>query len=323
MTVFALYLDESAINDHFLVIAGFVAPEDQWTEFNSRWSNILSDWDIPYLRLKELVNSTATKYRHLDPDDRLDIMAEAAEAIWSTASFSVMTAISPREYKSLTDNSFRGRYGSAYTYSINVLIAATVLSLDDSLDSQLLESRHTLDVLLENGHTSEREAVSQIQHLKEQIQPVPVDKLRQDGIEAIEMKRDPLRQIRVDLRRIGVGTKLEATMYPLQAADLLASSTTREMTRRDDGSLSVIMNAVEAKVPYKGIMLDKDYILKSVKRMSEYEKEKKEQREDIWALKKYYDQYGILTTELPFGVLLDPSAMTESQRAKFNLGLDI
>src|ERR1700723_237460 len=66
--MFTAYFDDSGSPDDTLavVVAGFVASDGQWTEFERNWNDTLKQFGIPLFHMKEFAHSTGkfSKFKH-------------------------------------------------------------------------------------------------------------------------------------------------------------------------------------------------------------------------------------------------------------------
>jgi len=70
--VFTAYYDESGSPDaQAVVVAGFVASDDQWKEFERNWNESLQKFGISYFHEVEFAQSVGDLYCDLSVSDKL------------------------------------------------------------------------------------------------------------------------------------------------------------------------------------------------------------------------------------------------------------
>jgi hypothetical protein len=98
MVLFKAYLDDSGAphgGHAFMTIAGYVADEAGWTNFERRWADELAWARVPYLHMKEFGNPLSQIYSALKSDkgQEADFMLRLRQVIYETIDFCTQTTI--------------------------------------------------------------------------------------------------------------------------------------------------------------------------------------------------------------------------------------
>lgn len=99
MAIVKAYLDDSGTPEDpqhtFLTVAGYVAEQGQWEEFEEDWLAALDEAKVPYLHMREFSNRDSEVYRELRADRlrHLNFMLDAVQVIADHIHYSVQTTI--------------------------------------------------------------------------------------------------------------------------------------------------------------------------------------------------------------------------------------
>jgi Protein of unknown function (DUF3800) len=216
--VLEVYLDESLsyfgldpARTPLLVIAGYVAEEDEWESFSKGWAATLQAFQLSHFHAKELRSSDARLYRHLSFGQRRDLLSRLSALITKHTLLGVASYMRPTDYKHSTTPDFRARKGSTY----GALVDLILMTLSNILVKPAADPER-VNIFLESGHKNSREALCRIEYYKQETEPVPNDIEGNPNI----INNNPLRTCFMRIGAYGLAAKREA--LPLQAADLLA-----------------------------------------------------------------------------------------------------
>jgi hypothetical protein len=201
--------DESGADDILLVSVQMTVTE-QARKLKRQWRSALGN--VECFHSKDLCNFTSGVFTAagLDRKQREQLLKDLRKIIHRHLALGVTAKISKKLYDSLTTNEFRSRWGTAYSFSINMLMLCAYLEFTTDRD----ESKYPwppvdVNVLIEDGH----------RHAKQALEIV------QDG------KNIPKEHRFVNVLTAGLGSKIDNPI--LQAADMLAYAEWREISQRD------------------------------------------------------------------------------------------
>lgn len=203
------YFDESMVaTSQWLIVAGFVAPAENWEAFSIEWEKMLDSTNIGCFHAVEIATSQSSRYTHLGGSERLEVFNLAAQIIGKHLRFGVVTAIPLTEFESYVDNDFKSKNFTAYSLALILAIQQMQRVIGDWGEP------YDLSLYVENGHINAGQSLKILSdiflthHATPEISPRPVSV---DKIQFIEKGRPAV-----------------------QAADLLAYTYSRFLGRRSD-----------------------------------------------------------------------------------------
>jgi len=123
---YTLYGDAAGGKDHgFIVVSGYLATVDQWSEFIHDWRLLLAMYDVPYFHMKEFSQSKGpfTSWKDDEPK-RKRFLSKAAEIIRSRVEYGLSCIV---EYETFlkVNLSFRldGAVGNPYSLAARDCVA--------------------------------------------------------------------------------------------------------------------------------------------------------------------------------------------------------
>ncbi len=205
---FDLGYDEGGADDTLLVSVQ-IALTEQARKFKRHWKAALGS--VPYFHSKDLWNFSSGVFADagLDRPQRDRLLRELRKIIHRHLALGVTAKISKKLYDSLTTSDFRSRWGTAYSFAINMLILCAYLEqnkgrTEDSYPWPPVD----VNVLIEDGHRHSNQALEIMQDSKN----IPKEKRLLNVLSA------------------GLGSKPDHPI--LQAADMLAYAEWREICQR-------------------------------------------------------------------------------------------
>ena len=111
-----VYWDESGShNSDNLVVAGYLAPSENWANFSEEWKKYLEISGIPYFRTKDFRNGRSRVFKHLSGNQKLVLIECLINTIRKHLPVGFISSINSSEYKDLTSQIHRTDWGSPYT----------------------------------------------------------------------------------------------------------------------------------------------------------------------------------------------------------------
>lgn len=200
--------DEGGANDTLLVSVQ-IATTEQAKKLKRHWKAALGN--VEYFHSKDLWNFTSGVFSlaGLERKQREELLKRLRKIIHRHLALGVTAKISKKLYDSLTTNEFRSRWGTAYSFAINMLMLCAYLEFTTDRD----ESKYPwppvdANVLIEDGHRHSRQALEIVQAGKEL----------------------PKEHRFVNVLTAGLGSKQAHPI--LQAADMLAYAEWQEISER-------------------------------------------------------------------------------------------
>ena len=113
------FFDETGTHDdNFLMVAGFIATEDQWDSFNRAWFEAMGR-----------DNEAASQFKAHDCKDP-GLMKAACETVSAHTGSGFVISICPSEYRRVISPRFRSQHGAAYTVALREATAQVARWLD-------------------------------------------------------------------------------------------------------------------------------------------------------------------------------------------------
>jgi hypothetical protein len=201
--------DEGGADDILLVSVQMTVTE-QARKLKRQWRSALGN--VQCFHSKDLCNFTSGVFTAagLNRKQREQLLKDLRKIIHRHLALGVTAKISKKLYGSLTTNEFRSRWGTAYSFAINMLMLCAYLEFTVARD----ESKYPwppidVNVLIEDGHRHAKQALGIVQ----------------DG------KNLPKEHRFVNVLTAGLGSKIDNPI--LQAADMLAYAEWRDISQRD------------------------------------------------------------------------------------------
>jgi hypothetical protein len=294
----SIYLDESEgtiLGGHVLAVAGYVGSDAAWTAFTDEWkTKVLDAFSIPHFHTTDLRNPEKRLFRHLGLAARRRLLAVAADVIVSHVEAGCSVYIRPNDWKELTTEAERCRWGGAYEACIHTLLP---------LFSSQLAVVDRVNVYLEEGHKNMAGALQAIADYQQATEPVQWPGVMGDGHQydgdSLEMK------MRISSMRIEkFGSVKKAECAGAQAADLFAYLVTTVM-RNDTGVFAGLLDSLVQRTPHAVYGLGPRKLSEFVESLKAYERVQKNDRQALYAMRKELHQLGVKTYALPWGIVSD------------------
>jgi hypothetical protein len=217
--------DESGSGDTLLVSMQLGITE-QAKRLKRKWMGKLNNAGIEYFNAKEFGNFSHGVFAGLDRGERHELLRDLSRLTHRHLSVGMTAKLTKSIFEQKTTQVFRSRWGTAYTFAIQMLVAAGYIY------AKHWNLRPEFNILVEDGHRHAKQAIKSLHDTK------------QAGLSfAIPSK----------ILSIGLGSKSDHPI--LQAADMLAYSEWQNMS---DGDLT-IYNALHSTTSiYKPEFLDFD-----------------------------------------------------------------
>jgi hypothetical protein len=200
--------DEGGADDTLLVSVQ-IALTEQARKFKWHWKSALGN--VEYFHSKELWNFTSGVFTAagLDRQQREQLLKNLRKVIHRHLALGVTAKISKKLYDSLTTNEFRSRWGTAYSFAINMLMLCAYLEHHKGRDEESYPWPPVdANILIEDGYRHSKQALEIVQ----------------DG------KNLPKEKRFVTVLSAALGSKPDHPI--LQAADMLAYAEWKEISER-------------------------------------------------------------------------------------------
>jgi Protein of unknown function (DUF3800) len=204
VAVFECYFDdsgqESDRNNQLVVMAGYLAVDTVWRQFSELWGHLLAKHDLPHVHMKEMAGFA--KSREWDPAKTAAVLSEFVGLIkWAPGLIGFGVAVDADAWRNLPDLR-RNRFGSAQVFCCSRIIR-----------------RITDRLQITGGLTPPLIAI----HFDQDFQFAGS---RINLLEAVKKRTEYLRRVLTS-----VAFSNSDFYYPLQAADMLAWATRRNLMR--------------------------------------------------------------------------------------------
>lgn len=208
--------DESGHGDR-LLISMQLAITDQAKKLKRQWDKRLKKDSIPYFHAKEFSNYSYGVFAGLDRAQRLKLLNNLSKLSQQHLSIGITAKITKTAYDKRTTQPFRSRWGTAYTFAIQMLVASAYLYAEHR------NLQPEFNILIEDGHKHSQQALQSLQETK---------------------KAGLVFAIPSRILTLGLGSKVDHPI--LQAADMLAYSEWRNMQHADDLAIYQAMHPVNS-----------------------------------------------------------------------------
>ena len=195
--------DESGSGDTLLVSMQ-LGVTDQAKKLRRKWKGKLRAADVEYFHAKEFDNFSHGVFAGLDRHERIKLLRELSRLAVQHLSIGITAKVTKSIYEQKTTPAFRSRWGTAYTFAIQMLVVSGYLFAKHS------RLRPEFNILIEDGHRHAGQAIKTLHDTKKA------------GLDFEVPSR---------LLSIGLGSKSDHPI--LQAADMLAYSEWQQMTGGD------------------------------------------------------------------------------------------
>lgn len=205
---FDLGYDEGGADDTLLVSVQ-VALTEQARKLKRQWKAALGP--LPFFHSKDLWNFSHGIFTDagLDRPQREQLLKDLRKIIHRHLALGVTAKISKKLYDSLTTNEFRSRWGTAYSFVVNMLMLCAYLEHHQGKDEKDYPWPPVdVNVLIEDGHRHSSQALEIVQ----------------DGKNIAKERRF------FNVLTAGLGSKKDNPI--LQAADMLAYAEWQEICER-------------------------------------------------------------------------------------------
>jgi len=199
--------DEGGAGDTLLVSTQ-IAITEQARKLKRHWKSALGE--VEYFHSKDLENFTHGVFTKagLDATERQQLLKKLGKIIHRHLTLGITAKISKKLYDSMTTNEFRSRWGTAYTFAVNMCLLGAYLEFRMGDEKDFPWPAVDVNVLLEAGH----------RHCGQALQILN------------EGNKVPLKKRFVTILSAGLGSKKDHPI--LQAADMLAYTEWQDISSR-------------------------------------------------------------------------------------------
>lgn len=205
--------DESGSGD-ILLVSVQIAIGEQAKKLKRQWRNVLREAGVEYFHSKEFNNFDHGVFAGLDRDERDELLKKLSTLIHRHLSAGVTGKVTKSLYDTRTTQEFRSRWGTAYTFAVNILLIGAY----SAAKSLGLALNPEFNILVEGGHRHTDQAIETLHDAKKKGLSIPAK-----------------------IISVRIGSKEDHPL--LQAADMLAYS----VWQRSRGEDSRIFNALNAR----------------------------------------------------------------------------
>lgn len=195
--------DESGSGDTLLVSMQLGVTE-QAKKLKRKWRARLRAAGVEYFHAKEFDNFSHGVFSGLGRNERGELLRDLSKVIYQHLSIGITAKITKSIYEQKTNQAFRSRWGTAYTFAIQMLVTSAYIYADRS------HLHPEFNILVEDGHRHAAQAVESLNATK---------------------KAGLALEIPSKILSIGLGSKHDHPI--LQAADMLAYSVWQKICNRD------------------------------------------------------------------------------------------
>jgi hypothetical protein len=298
------YYDESESSiggKPILVIAGYIAQKDSWSDFGVQWQHrILDKYHVSHLHAKKLRSRSNKLYRHLTFEQRSEIITTAIELIGSYTESAFSIYMRPCDWKQATTAQERSGWGSCYGMCTEILLAAM------SENGYGGASPKRVSVFIEDGHSNAEDALRHIRFFKHDSEPVEWPELAEEEHAGYV---DPIRN---SCMRIGAQALVPKIGTPqVQAADLLAHLIGSNMQKTSEALFSGALDKLLNVRPVVSSGWGPESVAELAAGLRTLQESRKAERGAIWHLKKQIRGTGARVYELPWGIVIDKAPGTD------------
>jgi hypothetical protein len=166
LMAFDLGYDEGGADDTLLVSVQ-IAVTQQARKLKRQWKSALGP--VPFFHSKDLWNFSHGVFTDagLDRQQREQLLKELRKIIHRHLALGVTAKISKKLYNSLTTNEFRSRWGTAYSFAVNMLILCAYLEQNKGRGEESYPWPPVdVNVIIEDGHRNSNQALEIMQDAK-------------------------------------------------------------------------------------------------------------------------------------------------------------
>jgi len=128
--IFTVYLDESGIHrdSQDVVIAGYIATNEQWISFETEWKQALSEFGIPFFHMSDYA-ARKSHYKTWKNSERETRYERLTNIIKANTTYSVGITISRIDYAAAMGAIAPTMASGLYGYIVNTLVLSVYLAL--------------------------------------------------------------------------------------------------------------------------------------------------------------------------------------------------
>jgi hypothetical protein len=191
--------DESGAGD-VLLVSLQLGTVQRARKLKTRWKAELEKVGLPFFHSKDFKNFSGGIFKKLTVEQRTKLLEVLTAIVRKRLSIGYTGKVTISLFDSKSDNTLRARWGTAYSFAIQMLLLVTRLWLDDH------KLGADVNILVEDGHKNSNQIIEILHHGK---------------------TTDPA----LNIMTVGLGSKKDHPI--LQAADMLAYSEWQKLTRGD------------------------------------------------------------------------------------------
>jgi hypothetical protein len=195
--------DESGSGD-ILIVSAQIAITEQAKKFRRKWRKRLGEAGIPYFHAKEFGNIKHGVFAGLNREEREELLTDLCKLVHRHVSGGISAKVTKSLYEQKTTQEFRSRWGTHYTFAIQMLVQLAYVHANRS------GLRPYFNVLIEDGHRHAAQAINTLNQAKKSRLAFPMES---------------------KLLTVGLGSKADHPI--LQAADMLGYSLWQQLNDSD------------------------------------------------------------------------------------------
>jgi hypothetical protein len=312
--VLEAYIDESDTKDDdcpILILAGYVAADDQWALLAKRWSEALSKAGVKYFHARKLSSGNSRLYRHLTFDRRRELITELSSAIADHVNFGIALMIQADSWELLTTKSFRCKYGSLYGAAISLLMVHLAAILKSPKSDPV-----PIGVFLEEGHANAMDALRRIRDYKNERRAPALQELDIPADTQVRFLNveNPFQDYRIAVNGYGLVEKRKVP--PVQAADLLAYLLGALSRPALHPVYDGVLQRLNQRVKHHIIPVCGHEIMLIAERIDAFSEWTKEMNQGLWRRRKQLESLGVKVIDNKGQKVLDLRHLTAEQREK-------
>jgi hypothetical protein len=215
--------DEGGSGDTLLVSMQFGIVE-QAKKLKRKWRGRLRDAGVEYFHAKDFENFSSGVFAGLDRPQRDQLLRDLSKLIHQHLYIGVTGKITKSVYDQKTSQDFRSRWGTAYTFAVQMLVHVAFHY------ARRFQLRPEFNILIEDGHRNSAQAQEVL----------------------LKTKKEGIRSSDAKLLTIGLGSKPDHPL--LQTADMLAYSVWQIISDRS----SAISDSLRSSTRYVPEYIDLD-----------------------------------------------------------------
>jgi len=152
--------DESGSGDTLLVSVQ-LGISDQAKKLKRKWRARLRAAGVDYFHSKEFANFRHGVFNGLDRSQRRELLHDLSKVIRQHLSIGITARITKSIYEAKTTQAFRSRWGTAYTFAIQMLVVSAYVY------AERFHLSPDFNILIEDGHRHAAQAVETLHATKE------------------------------------------------------------------------------------------------------------------------------------------------------------